>query len=484
MLPFATEFPVKPQENRAAFVAEVIAWLRGTTYSTVLAAVSGQDLDNENAHLRAASGEELRLRELRAGDDWTAIGFRHDFPDREGRLWRTEGVLRRGAAPDGYDLLRLRTQCSAQTPGARLESPRKPYLVKRLLNNGWGGNDSRFGVSDQAFWLTNSADGLVTATEVTLGSATRWLPTIYVSAIGDGAWLLSRDQIEKLAYDLGGIAHVVVEPDRSFSFDLRDRTAGRNAYGGTLGLSVPGRGIVRRFFLRWQLQDARQLSAAVKDAASAVRSQMPAVGWDWTELQEQALRAQRERDKKRLSAAENEQLYEEEIENLRDRVRELEIQITATNSPPNIDDEYEFFNENMAKQVGPEIYSGELSDRLRFAVRCTLDSADRIGLDARSKIIFQRIIDRTQVSPALGELRRDLERATRDPNRVARELSSLLARHGYFEKSQNRHIRLEAKNGFDGLDLITVPKTPSEIRGLNNLRKQIERVLGITKLGD
>jgi hypothetical protein len=41
---------------------------------------------------------------------------------------------------------------------------------------------------------------------------------------------------------------------------------------------------------------------------------------------------------------------------------------------------------------------------------------------------------------------------------------------------------LEAKPGFEGLGTITVPKTPSEIRGLKNLRKQIEGKLGLIKL--
>ena len=79
------------------------------------------------------------------------------------------------------------------------------------------------------------------------------------------------------------------------------------------------------------------------------------------------------------------------------------------------------------------------------------------------------------MSPALGELSQDLARATKDPNRVASELISLLGRHGYSEKSDNKHIRLEANKGYDGLDAITLPKTPSENKGLKNLRKQIER---------
>ena len=212
---------------------------------------------------------------------------------------------------------------------------------------------------------------------------------------------------------------------------------------------------------------------------------MPALGWDWTDLQEQALRTQRDRDRNRLTSAESEQLYQEEIDNLQDKVRQLEQELKSRPVPEVVGtDEGEFSSENLVRRVGPEVYAGEISDRLRYAARTTLSVADQIGLDARSEVVLQRVLDLLPSSPALTELLQDLTRATKDPARVAGELTSLLARHGYRKKSDNKHIRLEAADGYDGLGSITLAKTPSEARGLKNLRKQIERTLGLTKLGD
>lgn len=484
MLPFSTEFPVLPSANRAAFVAEVVVWIRGMQHQTVLSSSSEAELDGANVHVRSATGEELRMRELQTNEGWSAIGIRHDLPDDLGRAWRTECVLKCAAAEGGQDLVRLRTQCIATTPSARLDTPRKPYLIKALLKNGWGGKDQQFSVTDQPVWLENSDAGVASAKSVTLGEAAKWLPTVYVSATGESSWLLSQREIEKLAYDLGGIAHVVVEPDRGFSFHLRDETEGRNAYGGTVGLSAPGQGIVRRYYLGWQIQDGKELAAAIVAAASTLRSQMPAFGWDWTELQEQALRVQREREKDSLTEAEWNQLHQEQIDNLQDRIRELELQLSVSPAASLGTDEAEFSTDNLVQRVGPEVYSGEISDRLRFAAKTTLSVAEQIGLDTRSKTILQRVLERLPASPALAELSQDIARATKDPKRVASELTSLLARHGYSEKSDNKHIRLEANQGYDGLGAITLPKTPSENRGLKNLRKQIERTLGITNLDD
>jgi hypothetical protein len=148
MTSLGTEFPVKPISDRGAFVAQVISWLRGMNNSTVLDNPGESDLGGDTAHIRSLSGEELRLREFGYDSNFDAIGFRHDFPDSEGRLWRTEAVLRRAKSSDRQDLIRLRTECIARRPGAHLDPPRKPYLIKMILQDGWGGKDSELSVSD------------------------------------------------------------------------------------------------------------------------------------------------------------------------------------------------------------------------------------------------------------------------------------------------------------------------------------------------
>ncbi|KVK54677.1 hypothetical protein L907_14240 [Agrobacterium sp. C13] len=249
-----------------------------------------------------------------------------------------------------------------------------------------------------------------------------------------------------------------------------------------MGLSMPGQGIIRRYHVGWDIQNSKDLKEILKLAAMSVRSQMPVLGWDWTDLQEQALRAQRERDRSRLSADDMAQLYDEEIANLQDKIRQLEIQVSSIGIISASDSE--FSDDNLVQLIGPEFYSGEISDRIRLAMKLGLNVADQVGLDERSRVIFHKIIDKLPVSPALNELLLDLSRATKDSKRVASALVSLLARHGYFEKADNKHIRLEALKGFEGLEAITLPKTPSDGRGLKNLCKQVERTLGLTKLVD
>lgn len=479
---FATEIPVSPMLDRARFLALVIAWLRGIKDSTVLDPASEADLDKENVHLRTASGEELRLRELRIGGHWRAVGLRHDIPDQEARVWRSEAVLCFGDGEGRESLLRLRSQCIAATPGAPLHTPKKPYLIKALLKDDYGGKDGDFRVGDKPISLDDSDKGIELAARITAGEASRSLPVVYVSAMGKGTWSLDRNQIENLAYQLGGVAHVVMEPDRAFSFRLRNRSDGRNAYGGTIGVSLPGKGIVRRLYRGWQHPTARDLAIAVRSAAAEMRTAMPALGWDWAELQEQALRAQRERDRNKLSAEEIEALYEEEIANLKDQLRQLKDQLGRRADEDLSREQTSSLDAKLGQLLGPEIYEGEALDRLRLAARMALNTAEREGMDGRTKTMLKRFVERVPNSGGAAEMKREVENATKDKKKLAKLLVSLLERHGYEEKSDKVHLRLHPRSGFGGLETITISKTPSEYRGLKNLRKQVERAMGLSKL--
>ena len=484
MSSLATEFPVRSIGDRAQFVAQVVSWLKGTSYSTIFDRPNEADLHGDNAHLRTSDGEELRFREFCEGNDLTAIGCRHDFPDDEGRIWRTEAVLRRNTPVAGQDLIRVRTQCLARSHDARVSFPRKPYLIKALLNDSWGDNDGTLSVSDVPLWLDDNVEALKAAQAATIGAASKHLPVVYVSAIGTSKWVLNVKQIEKLAFELGGIAHVVVEPNRAFSFRLRDLTGGMNSYGGTIAISAPGRGIVRRARLGFRTPEPEELLIFVRNTATNLRTQMPAEGWDWTELQEQALRLQRERDRNKLSAADMDALYKEEVANLKEKIVQLEEQISSRTEQEAVEEDERSLLGIFGKKLGSEIYRGEFTDRLRMAVLDCLSRAEQTGLDGRSKFVLESIADGLPLSPELSELLEDLKRATKDPKKVAAELTSLLGRHGYREKSDNRHIRLEPQTGYSGLENITVPKTPSDARGLINLRKQVERTLGLARLSE
>ncbi|WP_374291910.1 hypothetical protein [Paenirhodobacter enshiensis] len=481
MLPFSTEFPLQDGTTRAQFASAVIHWLKGADYGPELFAPEAILVSGEDVHLRAQSGQELRILELRSETGAIAVGFRHDLP-QSGVLWRTEGVLRFDTA--SQPLLRLRSQCSAIAPGAELSNAHKPHLVKQLLKSGQGGQDGLFEVSDQPLFLTDDAAGLEAAQAVFEGQATQSLPAIYVSARDGGGWALAEESLRQLSYALGGVAHVVAEPGRAFSFQLRDLCRGKNTYAGAIALVLPDGRVVRRLFPGQGGAEPKELVSLLTGAALALRGQMPVRGWDWPELQEHIIRAQRQRDSKRLSPEDEKRLYLDEIASLNERIDQLNSDLEQSRNSQTEMSEHSDWAQgtDLARTLGSEVYDGEIVDRLRYAARMILQQADALGVDARSREIFRRFCLRVPLSPGYGELREDLKRATRDAKRIGTDLPDLLERHGYRRKNDKTHITMERCEGYEGLAPVTVAKTPSEHRGLKNNRSQAEGSLGLTRL--
>ena len=456
----------------------------GNEFSRVLDETALQDFDKSFGHIKSANGEELIFRELIRENSFAAIGFRHDLPDDNGRLWRTETVLKYGSKTNESNFISFKTQCIAVGPTARTDTPRKPYLIKSIIGDGWPAADGSLVTCDRPIWLSES--DIPVAKSVFECSASSHLPVIYVSAKARNKWCLRKDNLDKLAYDLGGVAHVVVEPSRAFSFQLRDATKGQNSYAGTIAIIAPKYGVMQRLHPLDSSTSEHELLQSLKVGAITIRSRMPAVGWDWLNLQEASLHDLRIRERNRLSASEIEDIYQNEINTKNEKIRELETQLSnrpITSTSETHDSNSSVLSGSFCQKLGHEIYPNEFSDRIRLAALSCLHHADNDGLDSRSIAVLNAYLKVSRFSDDVTELRSDLRRASRDAKRITSEITGLLSRHGYLGKSENKHVRLEPKPEMVGLDNITLSKTPGDHRSLENTRKQIEKTLGITKMG-
>jgi hypothetical protein len=109
-------------------------------------------------------------------------------------------------------------------------------LVIRLISKFGGGWDSELPIGISSIKLKETkADRNIARSifEQTLKCA---LPIIYISASEKDKYALIPD---RLARNLCGAAHVVVEPSRLFSRRLRHEVDSRNIYGGMIGVYWP-----------------------------------------------------------------------------------------------------------------------------------------------------------------------------------------------------------------------------------------------------
>lgn len=88
------------------------------------------------------------------------------------------------------------------------------------------------------------------------------MPQVYISRDDKNSTILDE---EKLAFDMGGLAHVFVEPSRRFSITLMNKCKHKNPYGGTIAICIPGRGIVRKFYKKFDSDQQDSITNAMID---------------------------------------------------------------------------------------------------------------------------------------------------------------------------------------------------------------------------
>ena len=271
MLLFATEFPIDHGQDPIVFLKIVREWVLATE-GTVL---TEADLEpfTERDELTVTAGEEM-VRLLRVSlpdDESVAIGYAHqDGPVK----WATTLVYSR-QADDTW--ISVRVSVDARERGVPIPSAKKPVIVHTLLDELGGAMDGALAVRTTPVRLSDLDMEL--AVRCVTGEAGCHLPVVYVSVDPTGGHVL---HVDALALALAGTAHVLVEPDRMFSMQLKHLSGSRNVYGGTIGVHWPDGNGRRPFFVGGGVRTAADLGPAIMEEirrALATRLPMPRCAW-------------------------------------------------------------------------------------------------------------------------------------------------------------------------------------------------------------
>lgn len=183
--------------------------------------------------------EQIEMKEIRDGVNLVEyaidnvqrlVAFCLKLEDDNSELWRTDLVLQEGNQ-QGIMQIRLAREQKRATAEQDFNF-RIPWVLRQILKEGYGGEDSGLLVDDKPFYL-NLKD-LELGVKCILSPSCFIMPIVYVSKpfYTDGYLL----DVEQLAVDLAGIAHVVVESNSSIASKLRGKTEEKNPYNGAVGI--------------------------------------------------------------------------------------------------------------------------------------------------------------------------------------------------------------------------------------------------------
>ncbi|MDO4683973.1 MAG: hypothetical protein Q4B17_14490 [Lautropia sp.] len=481
MLVFATEIPVRAGSTPEDFLAVMHRWLPSIPNTLLPQDELARIITAPHGKIVSDSESVEWLTGRQAGDVLQA-GVRH--VRRQNQLEESTTLVF-ATAPDSAQLS-IRVAQDGLGTTVRLPVRQKPLVVRTILDSPLGqGRDGLLSVRNTPHAL--SASDVELAAQLVRRESGCRLPVVYVSAMPGGGRLVD---VEQLAADLAGLAHVVLEPDRRFSERLRLATQGGNIYGGSLGLYWPDDREKRAFFLGPRYATP---TALADDLTQIIRSDRlhgrPSVHCDWGALHDAHIRNMLAP----LRDAETEEYietFDSEIAQLQHQLHEAQAEIEQLKGRLT---QAEAGNQRqrllLAAQAaqlessqgsllnpGDEVplYANELQAILLDAVQNELD---RSGTDTRRRHVLTAILAANPMPEGHPgrQLREQLKELLRDSRGLTPAVRRGLQDMGFSIHEGGKHVKLVYKG--DDRYTHTLPRSGSDWRGSLNAANDIARLL-------
>lgn len=466
MLAFATEFPIQVAHDASKFFVAIREWLLGSPH-TALKPADLAEIENQTDWSIQRPGENLKLVKISSPSEESAA-IRYVKTNR-GLEWQTS-IVYSSHREDTW--IGIRISCESQHPAARLPSPRKPIVVKTLLERLGGALDGELLVQRTPVLLDNI--DIDKAARCITGQAGCRLPIVYVSATFQNDHLV---KVDSLADSLSGMAHIVVEPNRPFSLRLMTEVTSQNVYGGTVGIYWPDGGGRRSFFIGPELDSPDGVEqAVVEEVRSALTNRRPLQRCTWAAIQElvsqrtfATLKAQGSTEiSKYIESfdkeiqARTEQLAdaEREIARLDAEVRRYESRSPMGAALP------------LVKAQEQDLYDGELLSILRDAIN---DASQHVKADSRRQHVLTSIVQSMPSTDEPSKKRERLKELLRQYRSMTPNIRKGLQDLGFEIHEDGKHYKLI----FQGDDryTYTLPKSGSDHRGGLNAASDISKLL-------
>ncbi len=469
MLVLATEIPVSPDRSVQDLLEVGRQWILGSPHAK-FTRESFPAMPEDGNEIEAIQGGDVVILGLasRSGAEPIA-GLRYVQSENDGLVWSTELV----GAHDGHRfLVSLRVDCEAES-WRSLPPPKKPVLIRMILDRLGGGADGDLEVTDQPLVLEpTEVDLAVRAMRGDLGNA---LPIVYVSAGARGTHLVTPAQA---ASDWSGLAHVLVEPNRAFSFRLRFEVRGRNAYAGAIGIYWPD-GAGRRVLLPTERLATPELAVreVTEELRSALTNRRPSQNCTWDRLQELIAHAKvarlKEAGSKELDeyvkyAGEEIKAKKAELDRAEAEIRRLKAEVRRLEAI--VDDEGS--GGLLSAGVERDFFQGERLSIVHDALR---DARTRLDANSRPAHVIDDLLAANERPDGPEEVRQRIRELFKDYRSMGARTRSELEDLGFEISEDGAHIKLIYLG--DPRYAFIAPKTGSDHRGGRNLASEINRTL-------
>jgi hypothetical protein len=467
MINYSAEFPVEEHNTIADVLKLACKWITGSPHSAIPDG-SFSKLPENSEEKYVFENESVIIGSAKT-DDMRIGGLRYIRIEDNNIEWTTSIVTTKTT---NSHLISVQVACEAFGTATRLPIPRKPYFIRQALTELGGGMDGSIPVADKPFMLDENDCEIAAA--LILGNAGNRLPIVYISAEYDGSHILNPS---KLSAFVSGIAHVIVEPSRSFSLKLKQLVESRNVYGGSIGIYWPECSARKAYYI-----DSLNKSPAIiqkkllNDLRMALVNRRQMANCNWLHLKEMISRCRYETLKREGSTELDKYLdaFESDIAAKDNRILEAEQEILRLNAElkKNNSTQQSSSGYLLIRGIEQDFYRDEVKDTIISAIK----KAARDSLDnSRRKHILADILNHNAASGDRSALREKIKNMFKQYIDMSSETRKDLEKIGFNITEDGKHYK--AVYHGDGRYTFSLAKTGSDHRGGKNTASDICKAL-------
>ncbi|WP_454254618.1 hypothetical protein [Pseudomonas sp. Marseille-Q8238] len=454
---FSTDFPLRRGIKKEDLLGECLNWITDSPHTSI----SQEEASalNGKREFQFKKGTENLEYNSAHDNDCEIISFRYTKTDNQLHWITTISFLLMEASQEVWT--NVKSTCESKDAFTNLPTVKKPVIAIRLIDRFGGGIDDELYVNHNPFILSDDESGYQQATHLITGQGSNRLPIVYVSCGYNGRHALIPG---RLARKLSGLAHVLVEPSRSFSVKIRSRSSSRNVYGGVVGVYWPNnQGItLHRYDRLWG--SVKEFEEEIYSQISSILSKrMPLMKCTWEAVKDIKNRASIEKLKAgETTTNELVELYDNEIRQkeyelakVRSEVLRLEATVRSLQAKSPVQG-------GITIKTGDEddYFPNEISEIVLDAIK---DYSSRVKQGSRRQHVITSILDNNAPERTADGISRTIKEALRGYREMTQKVRSALESCGFEIDADSRHWKITYQG--DERYTYILPKSGSDNRG-------------------
>ncbi|TAM02231.1 MAG: hypothetical protein EPN70_17475 [Paraburkholderia sp.] len=467
MINYSTEFPINEKSSVSEILALACKWIAGSPHTKIKEEELSDLIGSHEGSIKV--GNESVATGYAELPDYEIGGFRYSRLENGDIEWVTTIV---SSQTPSQHLVSIQVSCEALRTASYLPEPRKPYFVKQVLGSIGGGMDGQMPVSDKPIVLNLGEEHI--AAKLILGNAGNSLPIVYVSA---GFEIAQAVNSEKLARQLSGMAHVIVEPSRIFSIKLKNLTSSRNVYGGTIGVYWPDSTARKSYFISDENNTPGKLRNSIfRDIRLALANRRQKTYCTWLHLREciSKNRLEKLRSSGSTELDDYVKAFDADLSAKQEKVEEAEREIFRLTAELR-----KFNSETPSRDEGIIAYGLEqdfYTDEIKgFVLEALNGYIGSTVVGSRKRHIIEDLIYHNEAKSEAEEIKREIKSIFKSYVEMDSKIKSALIRLGFDLSEDGKHHKITFHG--DGRYTFAVSKTSSDHRAGKNFASDINKRL-------